>query len=113
MIRTDLTLSLSLPTHNRRVEYIHLEAKQCLGFMKQRSDDGDLTKTFAIDRSISSPGLGLGLRPGFPLILGVLSSGFVPDSLPSLLHLRTLLLEQLATSSAGDGSAPGQKHRGI
>lgn len=55
-----------------------------------------------------SPGLGLGLRPGFPLIFGV-SSGFGPASLPSLLHLRTLLLEQLATSSAGDGSAPGQK----
>lgn len=58
-----------------------------------------------------SPGLGLGLRPGFPLILGAVSSGFVPASLPSLLHLRTRLLEQLATSSAGDGSAPGQKQR--
>lgn len=55
--------------------------------------------------------MGLGLRPGFPLILGVVSSGFVPASLPSLLHLRTLLLEQLATSRAGDGSAPGRKHR--
>lgn len=50
-------------------------------------------------------GLGLGLRPGFPLILGVVSSGLVPASLPSLLHLRTLLLEQLDTSRAGDGSA--------
>lgn len=61
--------------------------------------------------SISSPGLGLGLRPGFPLILGTASSGFVAASLPSLLHLRTRLLEQLATSSAGEGSAPEQKQR--
>lgn len=60
---------------------------------------------------IGSPGLGFGLRPGFPFIFGVVSSGLVPASLPSLLHLRTLLLEQLATSRAGDGSAPGQKQR--
>lgn len=62
---------------------------------------------------MSSPGLGLGLRPGFPLILGALSSGFAAASLPSLLHLRTFLLEQLATSSAGDGSAPGQKQSAV
>ena len=57
----------------------------------------------------TSPGLGLGLRPGLPLILGPVSSGFVPASLLSLLHLRMRLLEQLATSRAGDGSAPGQR----
>lgn len=57
----------------------------------------------------TSPGLGLGLRPGLPLILGAVSSGFVPASLLSLLHLRMRLLEQLATSRAGDGSAPGQR----